>query len=81
MNAIAKKASLIISFYIGLAKLQQELWYHGGLSRNDAEKLLQRNGEYLVRQSVKNPKQFVLSGMVDNVPRHILVTNEQGEVI
>ena len=68
------------SFNIGLDTLKQELWYHGGLSRNDAEKLLQQNGQYLVRQSVKNPTQFVLSGMVDSVPRHILVTNEQGEV-
>ncbi|RDD40386.1 SHC-transforming protein 1 [Trichoplax sp. H2] len=65
---------------VGLAKLQRELWYHGGLSRGDAEKLLQKNGQFLVRQSVNNPMQFVLSGMIDNVPHHVLVTNEQGIV-
>ncbi|EDV27090.1 uncharacterized protein TRIADDRAFT_18086, partial [Trichoplax adhaerens] len=50
------------------------------LSRGDAEKLLQKNGQFLIRQSVNNPMQFVLSGMIDNVPHHVLVTNEQGIV-
>ena len=44
-------------------QLRQEPWYHGQMSRRAAEKLLRADGDFLVRDSVTNPGQYVLTGM------------------
>ena len=38
--------------------LDQVIWFHEQLSREDAESLLKRDGDYLVRVSVKAEKQY-----------------------
>ncbi|KAB0394129.1 hypothetical protein E2I00_016074, partial [Balaenoptera physalus] len=40
-------------------QLRQEPWYHGQMSRRAAEKLLRVDGDFLVRDSVTNPGQYV----------------------
>ncbi|KAF5891734.1 tyrosine-protein phosphatase non-receptor type 6-like, partial [Clarias magur] len=45
-----------------------ERWYHGHLSGPDAEKLLRERGEtgtFLVRESLSNPGNYVLSALTD----------------
>ncbi|XP_066491820.1 SHC-transforming protein 2 [Tiliqua scincoides] len=61
-------------------QLKQEPWYHGKMSRRDAEKLLQMDGDFLVRDSITNPGQYVLTGMHDSQPKHLLLVDPEGVV-
>lgn len=63
-----------------LAQLQNEVWFHGRISRAHAERLLQKDGDFLVRESTNTEGQFVLSGMQDNNKKHLLLINPEGIV-
>lgn len=60
--------------------LQKEIWYHGEISRGEAEKLLKKDGDFLVRKSPNSEGQFVLSGMQDNTKKHLLLVDPEGIV-
>ncbi|KAI1730720.1 SH2 domain-containing protein [Ditylenchus destructor] len=55
-------------------------WYHGLLTRIDAESRLRRDGEFLVRRSPNIPKQFVLSGNNNNQIKHICLVGHDGKI-
>ncbi|XP_041705082.1 SHC-transforming protein 2 isoform X1 [Coregonus clupeaformis] len=59
-------------------QLRREAWYHGRMSRRDAEKLLVRDGDFLVRDSATNPGQYVLTGMHCGLPKHLLLVDPEG---
>uniref|UniRef100_W5MF18 SHC (Src homology 2 domain containing) transforming protein 2 n=1 Tax=Lepisosteus oculatus TaxID=7918 RepID=W5MF18_LEPOC len=61
-------------------QLRGEPWYHGRVSRRDAEKLLAMDGDFLVRDSVTNPGQYVLTGMHSGLPKHLLLVDPEGVV-
>ncbi|KAJ7308466.1 hypothetical protein JRQ81_009017 [Phrynocephalus forsythii] len=61
-------------------QLKQEPWYHGKMSRREAEKLLHGDGDFLVRDSITNPGQYVLSGMHGGQPKHLLLVDPEGVV-
>ncbi|KAM4629193.1 SHC-transforming protein 2 isoform 2-T2 [Polymixia lowei] len=61
-------------------QLRREAWYHGRMSRRDAEKLLVRDGDFLVRESTTNPGQYVLTGMHCGLPKHLLLVDPEGVV-
>ncbi|XP_060641127.1 SHC-transforming protein 2 isoform X2 [Anolis sagrei] len=61
-------------------QLKQEPWYHGKMSRKDAEKLLLTDGDFLVRDSITNPGQYVLTGMHGGQPKHLLLVDPEGVV-
>ncbi|KAJ8277261.1 hypothetical protein GJAV_G00073260 [Gymnothorax javanicus] len=61
-------------------QLRRESWYHGRMSRRDAEKLLVRDGDFLVRDSATNPGQYVLTGMHSGLPKHLLLVDPEGVV-
>lgn len=61
-------------------QLRQEPWYHGQMSRRAAEKLLRADGDFLVRDSVTNPGQYVLTGMHAGQPKHLLLVDPEGVV-
>ncbi|KAG9266846.1 SHC-transforming protein 2 [Astyanax mexicanus] len=61
-------------------QLRREAWYHGRMSRRDAEKLLIRDGDFLVRDSATNPGQYVLTGMHCGLPKHLLLVDPEGVV-
>lgn len=63
-----------------LAELQSEVWYHGQINRAQAEKLLQKDGDFLVRESPNSEGQYVLSGMLDNAKKHLLLIDPDGLV-
>lgn len=63
-----------------LAELQNEIWFHGQISRADAEKLLQKDGDFLVRESPNSEGQFVLSGIQDDTKKHLLLIDPEGVV-
>ncbi|XP_044541300.1 SHC-transforming protein 2 [Gracilinanus agilis] len=61
-------------------QLRREPWYHGKMSRRAAEKLLRADGDFLVRDSVTNPGQYVLTGMHGGQPKHLLLVDPEGVV-
>ncbi|KAJ6656936.1 hypothetical protein lerEdw1_002937 [Lerista edwardsae] len=61
-------------------QLRQEAWYHGRMSRKEAEKLLQANGDFLVRESTTTPGQYVLTGLQGGQPKHLLLVDPEGVV-
>ncbi|XP_078527196.1 SHC-transforming protein 1 isoform X1 [Lissotriton helveticus] len=61
-------------------QLKCELWYHGKMSRKDAEKLLKGNGDFLVRESTTTPGQYVLTGLQNSQPKHLLLVDPEGVV-
>lgn len=61
-------------------QLQGESWFHGKLSRREAEALLQLNGDFLVRESTTTPGQYVLTGLQSGQPKHLLLVDPEGVV-
>ncbi|NWR43152.1 SHC1 protein, partial [Regulus satrapa] len=61
-------------------QLRRESWYHGKMSRKDAEKLLKVNGDFLVRESITTPGQYVLTGLQGGQPKHLLLVDPEGVV-
>lgn len=55
-------------------------WFHGLMSRHDAENLLVRDGDFLVRESTTNPGQYVLTGLQNGYPKHLLLIDPAGVV-
>ncbi|XP_056135473.1 breast cancer anti-estrogen resistance protein 3 homolog [Lampris incognitus] len=53
--------------------LRSHAWYHGPLSREGAESLLERDGDFLVRDSSSAPGDYVLSCYWRNEPMHFKI--------
>ncbi|XP_015766532.1 PREDICTED: SHC-transforming protein 1-like [Acropora digitifera] len=60
--------------------LEAEVWYHGPMSRAEAELLLEDEGDFLVRESHSKAGQYVLSGVQKGQPRHLLLVDPEGHV-
>uniref|UniRef100_A0A8C4PX69 SH2 domain containing 3A n=1 Tax=Eptatretus burgeri TaxID=7764 RepID=A0A8C4PX69_EPTBU len=52
-------------------------WYHGGIPRQVAEQALAADGDFLVRDSVSSPGQYVLTCRWRDTPLHFKITREQ----
>lgn len=63
-----------------ILELEKELWFHGQIDRATAENLLQKDGDFLVRESPSSEGQYVLSGMQDNTKKHLLLIDPEGVV-
>ncbi|XP_041059610.1 SHC-transforming protein 2-like isoform X2 [Carcharodon carcharias] len=61
-------------------QLKRQSWYHGKISRKVAEKLLVLDGDFLVRESLTNPGQYVLTGMHNSQAKHLLLVDPEGVV-
>ncbi|XP_066465056.1 SHC-transforming protein 1 isoform X1 [Eleutherodactylus coqui] len=61
-------------------QLKQEPWYHGKMTRKEAERLLRVNGDFLVRESTTTPGQYVLTGLQNGQPKHLLLVDPEGVV-
>ncbi|KAM7010277.1 breast cancer anti-estrogen resistance protein 3 homolog isoform 2-T2 [Tautogolabrus adspersus] len=53
--------------------LRSHAWYHGPLSREAAESLFERDGDFLVRDSSSAPGDYVLSCFWKNGPMHFKI--------
>lgn len=55
--------------------LNLQTWFHGFITREEANQLLKKNGDFLVREKIKNTKKdcFVLSTFQNDCPNHIKV--------
>lgn len=64
-----------------ITQLESEIWFHGPITRAEAESLLQNDGDFLVRESINTAeKQYVLSGMQNNNKKHLLLIDPEGVV-
>ncbi|MBN3276671.1 SHC3 protein, partial [Polyodon spathula] len=61
-------------------ELKSEPWYHGEMSRKEAEQLLKNDGDFLVRKSTTNPGSYVLTGMHNGQSKHLLLVDPEGTV-
>lgn len=56
-------------------KLEDELWYHGALPREDVVKLIKQNGDYLVRETTKGGVQRPVISLISNEQvKHFLIS-------
>ncbi len=60
--------------------LPHQSYFHGGISRVEAEALLEADGDFLVRESSKRVGQYVLTGLASGQPQHLLLVDRQGKV-
>ncbi|XP_013866820.1 breast cancer anti-estrogen resistance protein 3 [Austrofundulus limnaeus] len=58
---------------LGTSDLRSHAWYHGLLSREAAESLFERDGDFLVRESKSAPGDYVLSCFWKNCPMHFKI--------
>ncbi|XP_071845765.1 uncharacterized protein [Apostichopus japonicus] len=58
--------------------LQSELWFFGKLSREEAEKMLIHNGDFLVRYKTDRHWEYVLSFKHNNVSNHMELLLKEG---
>ncbi|XP_059692611.1 SHC-transforming protein 3 [Haemorhous mexicanus] len=61
-------------------ELSTEPWYQGEMSRKEAEQLLKKCGDFLVRKSTTNPGSYVLTGMHKGQAKHLLLVDPEGTV-
>lgn len=61
-------------------QLKHEVWYHGSVSRSEAESMLTKDGDFLVRESQGTPGQYVLTGMNNGISKHLLLIDPEGVV-
>lgn len=55
-------------------------WFWRNLSRDQAEKLLLNRGDFLVRTSLRNPTNFILSARGDHGHTHMHLLDENNKV-
>uniref|UniRef100_A0A8C7QDC8 BCAR3 adaptor protein, NSP family member n=1 Tax=Oncorhynchus mykiss TaxID=8022 RepID=A0A8C7QDC8_ONCMY len=48
-------------------------WYHGAIPRQVAENLIQRDGDFLIRDSLSSPGNYVLTCQWKNSPQHFKI--------
>ena len=60
--------------------LPRQKYFHGSISRIEAEALLDTDGQFLIRESNKRPGQYVLTGMANGQPQHLLLMDKEGKV-
>uniref|UniRef100_UPI00358E16F3 SHC-transforming protein 1 isoform X2 n=1 Tax=Myxine glutinosa TaxID=7769 RepID=UPI00358E16F3 len=61
-------------------ELRAESWFHGCLTRREAEGRLCKDGDFLVRESTTTHGQFVLTGMQSQQVKHLLLVDPEGVV-
>lgn len=62
------------------SQLLTEQWFHGSIGRSTAEVLLKKDGDFLVRESQGKPGQYVLTGLQEHTPKHLLLIDPEGTV-
>lgn len=60
-EALALKKALEWELSLDARELRSHAWYHGALPRQRAEEIVQREGDFLVRDCASQPDNYVLS--------------------
>ncbi|XP_017109541.2 SHC-transforming protein 1 [Drosophila bipectinata] len=81
LQAIPSSAGPIRDVFDGpQCPLTAEIWFHAAISRPIAERLLQQDGDFLVRESQGKRGQYVLTGLEGKTPKHLLLIDPEGVV-
>lgn len=73
-------APLSLSAEVQRSQLMTESWFHGSISRQVAESMLDNDGDFLVRESQGKHGQYVLTGLQGKTPKHLLLIDPEGIV-
>ncbi|XP_069050425.1 breast cancer anti-estrogen resistance protein 3 isoform X2 [Lepisosteus oculatus] len=57
-------------------ELRSHAWYHGAIPRQVAENLIQRDGDFLIRDSLSSPGNYVLTCQWKNSPQHFKINKK-----
>ena len=55
--------------------LKSKAWYHGSISRQHADQIIIKNGDFLVRDCISQPGDFVLTCCWRSVPLHFVINS------
>ncbi|XP_061482082.1 SHC-transforming protein 3 isoform X2 [Rhineura floridana] len=76
----SRAAGVVAAAAAAAAELSTEPWYQGEMSRKEAEQLLKKCGDFLVRKSTSNPGSYVLTGLHNGQAKHLLLVDPEGTV-
>ena len=62
------------------APLHMQPYFHGRIARPNAESLVRNDGDFLVRESANKQGQYVLTGLSNGRPQHLLLIDKSGKV-
>jgi hypothetical protein len=79
-DAIALKKALEWELALDSRDLRSHAWYHGPISRQRAEDILKIEGDFLVRDCVSQPGNYVLSCKGKHQTLHFVI-NKVNEMI
>ncbi|MGH0138655.1 UNVERIFIED_CONTAM: hypothetical protein FKN15_044980 [Acipenser sinensis] len=57
-------------------ELRSYAWYHGAIPRQVSESLIQRDGDFLIRDSLSSPGNYVLTCQWKNSPQHFKINKK-----
>ncbi|XP_076579612.1 breast cancer anti-estrogen resistance protein 3 isoform X2 [Chaetodon auriga] len=57
-------------------ELRSHAWYHGAIPRQVAETLVQRDGDFLIRDSLSSPGSYVLTSQWRNAAQHFKINKK-----
>ncbi len=60
-----------------MQELRKYMWYHGNVLRHQAEASVQRDGDFLVRDSISQPGDFVLTCYWRGAPLHFVINRTE----
>lgn len=75
-----EKKTFSLSGEIQRSQLMTESWFHAGITRSFSESLLRYDGDFLVRESQGKRGQYVLTGLENKTPKHLLLIDPEGIV-
>ncbi|XP_036377865.1 breast cancer anti-estrogen resistance protein 3 isoform X1 [Megalops cyprinoides] len=61
---------------LGCEEPRSHAWYHGAIPRQVAESLVQRDGDFLIRDSLSSPGNYVLTCQWKNSPQHFKINKK-----
>ncbi|XP_020329880.1 breast cancer anti-estrogen resistance protein 3 isoform X3 [Oncorhynchus kisutch] len=61
---------------LGSEEPRSHAWYHGAIPRQVAENLIQRDGDFLIRDSLSSPGNYVLTCQWKNSPQHFKINKK-----
>ncbi len=72
-DAIALKKALEWELSLDSRDLRSHAWYHGPIPRVRAEEIVQKEGDFLIRDCVSQPGNFVLSCKTKTQVLHFVI--------
>ncbi|XP_015907786.2 breast cancer anti-estrogen resistance protein 3 homolog [Parasteatoda tepidariorum] len=72
-NATELKKALERELSLDSSDLKSHAWYHGTILRQRAEELVTQDGDFLVRDCISQPGDFVITCKWNDIPLHFII--------